>query len=75
LAANYFVRPKSTLLGEILANNRSSPEAGTVSTITNRIITREVSSGEFVGMLGFHYRIRERVVGYRPQTFSASSNS
>ena len=31
------------------------------STITSPIITPEVSSGELVGMLGFRYRIREKV--------------
>ncbi len=57
----YFVRPKFTLLGEILANTGSSPEVGTVSTITNPIITPEVSSGELVEMLESRYRIREKV--------------
>jgi hypothetical protein len=61
LAEEYFVRPKFTLVGEILANTGSSPEAGTVSTITSPIITPEVSSGELVGMLGFRYRIREKL--------------
>jgi len=39
----------------------SSPEAGTISTIISPIITPEVSSGELVGMLGFRYRLRERM--------------
>jgi len=61
LAGEYFVRPKFTLVGEVLANTGSSPEAGTGTTITNPITTPEISSGELVGMLGFRYRLGERV--------------
>jgi hypothetical protein len=61
LAGEYFVRPKFTLVGEVLANTGSSPEAGTVTTITTPIVTPEVSAGELVGMLGFRYRLRERI--------------
>jgi hypothetical protein len=60
LAGEYFVRPKFTLVGEVLANTGSSPEAGAI-TIASPIITPEVSSGELVGMLGFRYRIREKL--------------
>src|ERR1700704_2703322 len=57
LAGEYFVRPKFTLVGEVLANTGSSPEAGTVTTVTTPIVTPEISAGELVGMLGFRYRL------------------
>src|SRR6195256_6409058 len=45
LAGEYFVNPKFTLVGEVLENTGSSPEAGTASTITSPIVTPEISSG------------------------------
>jgi hypothetical protein len=61
VAGEYFVKPRFTLVGEVLANTGSSPEAGSVTTITNPIVTPEISSGELVGMLGFRYRFQERM--------------
>jgi hypothetical protein len=60
LAEEYFANKKWTLLGEVLVNTGSSPEAvaGTVTISPN--VTPEISSGELVGMLGFRYRIRDR---------------
>lgn len=61
LAEEYFATRKLTLLGEFLANTGSSPEAAAGTAVTNPNVTPEISSGELVGMLGFRYRIRERV--------------
>jgi hypothetical protein len=61
LAEEYFVHPKIALVGEILVNSGSSPEATTGTPIPPLTVTPEVSSGEIVGMGGFRYRIRERM--------------
>ena len=61
LAEEYFVNPKFALLGEILVNSGSSPEATTGTTTPPPTVTPEISSGEIVGMGGFRYRIRERM--------------
>lgn len=58
-AEEYFVNRKVVLVGEILANTGSTPEAGT--TTINPTVTPEISAGEIVGMLGFRYRLRERL--------------
>ena len=60
-------RPALAFAGEVLSNTGSSPEAGTVTTITSPIVTPEVSSGELVGMFGFRYRVRERLFYVRSQ--------
>jgi hypothetical protein len=61
LAEEYFVHPKFALLGEILVNSGSSPEATIGTTTLPPPVTPEISSGEIVGMGGFRYRIRERM--------------
>jgi hypothetical protein len=61
LAEEYFATRKLTLLGEFLANTGSSPEAATGTVVTNPNVTPEISSGELVGMLGFRYRLREKI--------------
>jgi hypothetical protein len=61
LAEEYFVHPKFTLVGEILVNSGSSPEAAAGTTTPLLTVTPEISSGEIVGMGGFRYRIRERI--------------
>jgi hypothetical protein len=61
LAEEYFVHRKFALVGEILVNSGSSPEATTGTTTPPPTVTPEISSGEIVGMGGFRYRIRERM--------------
>jgi hypothetical protein len=62
LAEEYFVHPRFALVGEVLVNSGSSPEATTgTTTPPPATITPEISSGEIVGMLGFRYRLMERV--------------
>ncbi|MDQ2935991.1 MAG: hypothetical protein M3R67_00625 [Acidobacteriota bacterium] len=60
LAEEFFVNPKFAMVGEILANTGSSPEA-VPGAVPNPNVTPEVSSGEIVGMLGLRYRLPERL--------------
>jgi hypothetical protein len=61
LAEEYFVHPKFALVGEVLINSGSSPEAVAGATTPPPTVTPEISSGEIVGMGGFRYRLRERL--------------
>jgi hypothetical protein len=61
LAEEYFANQRWTLLGEVLVNSGSSPETVTGTVSPAPIVTPEISSGELVGMLGFRYRIQDRL--------------
>ncbi len=55
------VHPKSALVGEVLINSGSSPEAVAGTVPPTSTVTPEISSGEIVGMGGFRYRLRDRM--------------
>jgi hypothetical protein len=61
LAEEYFVNRRLALVGEALVNSGSSPETVVGGVAPSLGVTPEISSGEMVGMLGFRYRIRNRV--------------